>query len=40
MKTDKNTHYFEVGNIIENIKATTIEEQEEIKNMINKNRLL
>ena len=34
VKTDKNTHYFEVGNIIENIKATTPEEQEEIKNMI------
>ena len=34
VKTDKNTHYFEVGNIIENIKATTPKEQEEIKNMI------
>ena len=34
VKTDKNTHYFEVGNIIENIKATTPEEQEEIKKMI------
>lgn len=34
VKTDKNTHYFEVGNIIENIKATTSEEQEEIKKMI------
>lgn len=34
LKTDKNTHYFEVGNIIENIKATTPEEQEEIKKMI------
>ena len=34
VKTDKNTHYFEVGNIVENIKATTPEEQEEIKNMI------
>ena len=34
IKTENNTHYFEVGNIIENIKATTPEEQEEIKNMI------
>ena len=34
VKTDKNTHYFEVENIIENIKATTPKEQEEIKNMI------
>ena len=34
VKTDKNTQYFEVGNIIENIKATTPKEQEEIKNMI------
>ena len=34
LKTDKNTHYFEVGNIIENIKATIPKEQEEIKKMI------
>ena len=34
VKTDKNTHYFEVGNIIENIKATIPKEQEEIKKMI------
>ena len=34
IKTENNTHYFEVGNVIENIKATTPEEQEEIKNMI------
>ena len=34
IKTESNTHYFEVGNIIENIKATTPEEQAEIKDMI------
>ena len=34
VKTEKNTHYFEVGNVIENIKATTPEEQEEIKKTI------
>ena len=34
VKTEKNTHYFEVGNIIENIKATIPKEQEEIKKMI------
>ena len=34
IKTENNTLYFEVGNIIENIKATTPEKQEEIKNMI------
>ena len=40
VKTEKNTHYFEVGNVIENIKATTPEEQEEIKENDNQNRLL
>lgn len=34
VKTEKNTHFFEVGNVIENIKATTPEEQEEIKKTI------
>ena len=34
VKTEKNTHYFEVGNVIENIKTTTPEEQEEIKKTI------
>ena len=34
VKTEGNTHYFEVGNIIENIKATAPEEQEEIKKTI------
>lgn len=34
IKTDDNIHYFEIGNIIENIKSTTPEEQAEIKNMI------
>lgn len=34
LKTENNTHYFEVGNIIENIKATTPEEQAGIKDMI------
>ena len=34
VKTEKNTHFFEIGNIIENIKATTQEEQEQIKDMI------
>lgn len=34
IKTENNTHYFEVGNIIDNIKATTPEEQAGIKNMI------
>ena len=34
IKTENNTHYFEVGNVIENIKATTPEEQEEIKKTI------
>ena len=32
--TDNNTHYFEIGNIIENIKATTTEEQAGIKDML------
>lgn len=34
IKTETNTHYFEVGNIIDNIKATTPEEQAKIKDMI------
>ena len=34
IKTDDNIHYFEIGNIVENIKSTTPEEQAEIKNMI------
>lgn len=34
VKTEQNTHFFEIGNIIENIKATTQEEQEQIKDMI------
>ncbi len=34
VKTETNIHYFEVGNIIDNIKATTPEEQAEIKDMI------
>ena len=34
IKTESNTHYFEVGNIVENIKATTTEEQAQIKDMI------
>lgn len=34
VKTENNTHFFEIGNIIENIKATTREEQEQIKDMI------
>ena len=34
IKTENNTHYFEVGNIIANIKATTPEEQAGIKDMI------
>ena len=34
VKTEKNTRYFEVGNVIENIKATEPEEQEEIKKTI------
>lgn len=34
VKTENNTHYFEVGNIIENIKSTTAEEQAGIKDMI------
>lgn len=36
IKTEKNTHYFEIGNIVENIKATTLEEQSTIKNTIAK----
>ncbi len=34
IKTETNTHYFEIGNIIDNIKATTPEEQAGIKDMI------
>lgn len=34
VKTENNTHYFEVGNIIANIKATTPDEQAGIKDMI------
>ena len=34
IKTETNTHYFEVGNIVDNIKATTPEEQAGIKDMI------
>jgi len=34
IKTENNTHYFEVGNIVANIKATTTEEQAGIKDMI------
>ncbi|MFG6319450.1 MAG: hypothetical protein K1W33_06335 [Clostridia bacterium] len=34
IKTEDNTHYFEIGNIIANIKATTPEEQAGIKDMI------
>lgn len=34
IKTETNIHYFEVGNIIDNIKSTTSEEQAEIKDMI------
>lgn len=34
IKTENNTHYFEIGNIIANIKATTPEEQAGIKDMI------
>lgn len=34
IKTEKNTHYFEIGNIVENIKATTLEEQSTIKDTI------
>lgn len=34
VKTEANIHYFEVGNIIANIKATTLEEQAGIKDMI------
>lgn len=34
IKTETNTHYFEVGNIVANIKATTPEEQAGIKDMI------
>lgn len=34
IKTETNTHYFEIGNIIANIKATTPEEQAGIKDMI------
>lgn len=34
IKTETNIHYFEVGNIIANIKATTPEEQAGIKDMI------
>lgn len=36
IKTEKNTHYFEIGNIVENIKATTLEEQSTIKDTIAK----
>lgn len=32
--TNNNTHFFEIGNIVENIKATTREEQIAIKDMI------
>lgn len=32
--TNNDTHFFEIGNIVENIKATTREEQTEIKDMI------
>lgn len=34
IKTETNVHYFEIGNIIANIKATTPEEQAGIKDMI------
>lgn len=34
IKTENNTHYFEVGNIVDNIKATKPEEQAGIKDMI------
>ncbi len=34
IKTETNTHYFEIGNIVDNIKATTPEEQAGIKDMI------
>ena len=34
IKTEKNIHYFEIGNIVENIKATTLEEQSTIKDTI------
>ena len=32
--TNNNTHFFEIGNIVEHIKATTKEEQTAIKDMI------
>ena len=34
IKTDNNTHFFEIGNIVDNIKVTTKEEQAKIKDMI------
>lgn len=34
IKTENNTHYFELGNVIDNIKTTTPEEQADIKDMI------
>lgn len=34
VKTENNTHYFEVGNVVENIKATSQQEQAKIKDMI------
>lgn len=34
IKTEDNIHYFEIENIVDNIKHTTPEEQEEIKNVI------
>ena len=34
IKTDGNTHFFEIGNIVEHIKATSREEQEKIKDTI------
>lgn len=34
IKKEDNIHYFEIGNIVDNIKTTTPEEQEEIKNVI------
>ena len=34
IETNREVHYFEIGNVIENIKATSKEEQEEIRKMI------
>jgi len=34
IQTPNNTHIFEIGNVIENIKATSKEEQEQIRDMI------